>query len=177
MIFDCISWYSKLSLWYSDRRGDCNVLGDFGQATSGWQRGNGGTEEHRQRGGIEPLYVSIPLELKSSPSTSSTHPSHWIYFFVWKCKNNNVGRKNRMTLWCHGCWSKLALSMPCCACGCSAPARQLICKDAIVQTGPCSQVKAVASWSIGTGWLLSKQNIVLLAVVGSRDWMQCSDFW
>jgi hypothetical protein len=28
----------------------------------------------RQRGGIEPLHVSMPLELKSSPSTSLTHP-------------------------------------------------------------------------------------------------------
>ena len=29
---------------------------------------------HRQRGGIEPLHVSMPLELKSNPSTSPTHP-------------------------------------------------------------------------------------------------------
>ena len=28
----------------------------------------------RRRGGIEPLHVSMPLELKSSPSTSPTHP-------------------------------------------------------------------------------------------------------
>ena len=32
----------------------------------------------RQRGGIELLYVSIPLELKSSPSTSPTHPGLWM---------------------------------------------------------------------------------------------------
>ena len=29
---------------------------------------------HRQRGGIEHLHVSIPLELKSSPSASPTDP-------------------------------------------------------------------------------------------------------
>ena len=28
----------------------------------------------RRGGGIEPLHVSMPLELKSSPSTSLTHP-------------------------------------------------------------------------------------------------------
>ena len=28
---------------------------------------------NRQGGGIEPLHVSMPLELKSSPSTSPTH--------------------------------------------------------------------------------------------------------
>ena len=28
----------------------------------------------RQRGGIEPLHISMPLELKSSPSTNPTHP-------------------------------------------------------------------------------------------------------
>ena len=28
----------------------------------------------RRGGGIEPLHVSMPLELKSSPSTSPTHP-------------------------------------------------------------------------------------------------------
>ena len=34
---------------------------------------------NRQRGGIEPLHISMPLELKSSPSTNPTHPgSHYI---------------------------------------------------------------------------------------------------
>ena len=31
-------------------------------------------KEERQGGGIEPLCVSTPLDLKSSPSTSLTHP-------------------------------------------------------------------------------------------------------
>ena len=31
-------------------------------------------QKERQGGGIEPLHVSMPLELKSSPSTSLTHP-------------------------------------------------------------------------------------------------------
>ncbi len=30
--------------------------------------------QNRRGGGIEPLHVSMPLELKSSPSTSPTHP-------------------------------------------------------------------------------------------------------
>ena len=29
---------------------------------------------NRQGGGIEPLHVSMPLDLKSCPSTSLTHP-------------------------------------------------------------------------------------------------------
>jgi len=33
-----------------------------------------GTEKKRQGGGIEPLHVSMPRELKSRPSTSPTHP-------------------------------------------------------------------------------------------------------
>ena len=32
------------------------------------------TQKQRRGGGIEPLHVSMPLELKSSPSTSPTHP-------------------------------------------------------------------------------------------------------
>ena len=31
-------------------------------------------QEERQEGGIEPLHVSMPHELKSCPSTSPTHP-------------------------------------------------------------------------------------------------------
>ena len=31
-------------------------------------------KEARRRGGIEPLHVSMPHELKSCPSTSPTHP-------------------------------------------------------------------------------------------------------
>ena len=49
---------------------------------------------NRRRGGIEPLYVSIPLELKSSPGTSLTHPGQQIQKFS---ENANVtlmlGRK------------------------------------------------------------------------------------
>ena len=30
----------------------------------------------RRGGGIEPLHVSMPRELKSRPSTSPTHPGH-----------------------------------------------------------------------------------------------------
>ena len=38
--------------------------------------------DFRQRGGIEPLHVSMPLELKSSPSTSPTHPGNLIIHFI-----------------------------------------------------------------------------------------------
>ena len=67
-----------------------------------------------------------------------------------KCEPDfNFRRKNLMALRCHGFWNALVFSMSCCACGSSAPAKQRICKDAMVQTGPCSQVKAV--WGIGAG--------------------------
>ena len=36
---------------------------------------------NRRRGGIEPLYVSIPLELTSSPGTSPTDPGRQIQTF------------------------------------------------------------------------------------------------
>ena len=32
--------------------------------------------QNRRGGGIEPLHVSMPLELKSSPSASPTHPGN-----------------------------------------------------------------------------------------------------
>ena len=39
---------------------------------------------NRQGGGIEPLHVSMPHELKSCPSTSLTHPGiEWHEFNVW----------------------------------------------------------------------------------------------
>ena len=37
----------------------------------------------RLGGGIEPLHVSMPRELKSRPSTSLTHPGLTEFFFFW----------------------------------------------------------------------------------------------
>ena len=38
--------------------------------------------QNRRKGGIEPLHVSMPRELKSRPSSSPTHPGHWNQFFL-----------------------------------------------------------------------------------------------
>ena len=47
--------------------GMCDRLG-------GWGKEVRSVTNQRRRGGIEPLRLSTPLELKSSPGTSPTHP-------------------------------------------------------------------------------------------------------
>ena len=76
-----------------------------------------------------------------------------------------VGGKMLMALRCHGCWNALVLSMSCMRIFCPSQATYMqgchgANKDAMVQTEPCSKVKAV--WGIGTGWQESKQHILLL---------------
>ena len=68
----------------------------------------GPCETKRRRGGIEPLHVSMPRELKSRPSTRPTHPGRRLLllcFFVpeqggiWFVRERGIpGRINRTAL-------------------------------------------------------------------------------
>ena len=54
---------------------------------SGWPIAQGppmGRSGLRRRGGIKPLHVSMPRELRSRPNTSPTHPGPWVeYGLEW----------------------------------------------------------------------------------------------
>ena len=82
----------ELQQWYADFLfsligwlQNCSpaILEFFAQAFLAGQQNRCQTQiSQRQGGGIEPLHVSMPHELKSCPSTSPTHPG-WIdnFFF------------------------------------------------------------------------------------------------
>ena len=46
------------------------------------KRAGGQKSPQRRRGGIEPLHVSMPHELRSCPSTSPTHPGFYGYMHL-----------------------------------------------------------------------------------------------
>ena len=56
----------------------------------------------RQRGGIEPLHVSMPHELKSCPSTSLTHPG--LLALLLNTKLSDLLTSEELRLWGVGLW-------------------------------------------------------------------------
>ena len=58
--------------WFKQLAGKVGGLRAFTETMN--KCGRAGAAQIRRRGGIEPLRLSTPLELKSSPGTSPTHP-------------------------------------------------------------------------------------------------------
>ena len=77
----------------------------------------------RRGGGIEPLHVSMPRELKSRPSTSPTHPGQINYFLkVGICEAWSPPQV--LGSWRGGCCKNSCVSLQLCVAQCGRSATQ-----------------------------------------------------
>ena len=69
-------------------------------------------QTRRRRGGIEPLYVSVPRELKSRPSTSPSHPGQNAYALCPRVATISLVReKLQIKRHCRACGTSHCLSL------------------------------------------------------------------